>query len=123
MRNYKKYGSRITAVAMAAAMVVTSVPSAVSAMAASGTDALADVEDTVSEPDPVRIDGGVDIEAYNGKVENEYAQPLNCSFSSNAVNLEVPDKDGDEDISVMEWDGTKQWANGRHTSVRQEHMM
>lgn len=110
MRNYKKYGSRITAVAMAAAMVVTSVPSAVSAMAASGTDALADEVETTAGEEPVRIDGGVDIEAYNGKVENEFAQPLSGSFSSNAVNLEVPDKDGDEDISVMEWDGTGQWA-------------
>ena len=113
MRNYKKYGSRITAVAMATAMVVTSVPSAVSAMAASGTDALADEVETTASEEPVRIAGGVDIEAYNGKVENEYAQPLGGSFSSNAVNLEVPDKDGDEDISVMEWDGTGQWANGK----------
>ena len=116
---------KVTALTLAAAMTLSlaACGNQGSTPAASGTDALADVEDTVSEPDPVRIDGGVDIEAYNGKVENEYAQPLNGSFSSNAVNLEVPDKDGDEDISVMEWDGTKQWANGRHTSVRQEHMM
>lgn len=62
--------------------------------------------------------GGIDISAYNGKLEGEYCNPTSGDFSSYNINI-GRESDNGNDIGYAEWIG-KDWGNTKWISyIRQ----